>query len=347
LWATDIESTNIPTVGGVDLRTALGVTFPQYFDIKAKGDGSGVLQMDITVLYACTATITGGYFYSDVNGTTGQSTTKSLAAGDVSIYMKTSSNATVFVPGLTKIRSGNASGTNIPALSNMAFSPLINYCSIYSIDNTIGGTLIIPPGCTCFQLTGSNTVSGALTIPSGCTVFTLRGNTTVSGVLTIPSMCTNFVLYGANTVSGTLAIPSSCAAFLLGGSNTVSGTLIIPSGCGSIECSGGNTLSFNLTNTPDATKYIVLNSPAGGNYTYNTSSGQKTWAQGMREVFIRPKSGVWTSAMTDALLIDLSSVTTWTYEKTIDLRGNCGAKTSASSNAVSTLQGNGVTVLTN
>jgi hypothetical protein len=123
--------------------------------------------------------------------------------------------------------------------------------------------------------------------------------------------------------------------------------LIIPSGCGSIECSGNNTLSYNLTNTPDATKYIILNSPNGGNYTYNTSSGQKTWAQGMRNIALRPKAGVWTSAMTDALLIDLSLVTTWTLEKTIDLRGNCGAKTSASSNAVSTLQGNGVTVLTN
>jgi hypothetical protein len=367
LWATDIESTNIPTVGGVDLRMALGVTFPQYFDIKAKGDGSGVLQMSITVLYAGTATITGGYFYDDANGTTGQSTTKSLAAGDVSIYMKTSSTATVFVPGLTKIRNGN-SGTNIPALSNMIFSPLINYFSMYTIDNTIGGTFIISTGCTYFQLSGSNTFSGALAIPSGCTNFILRGNNTVSGTLTIPSSCTYFALYGSNTVSGILSIPSGCTTFMLGGNNTVSGTLTIPSGCTSFECSGSNTvsgtltipsgcayliiggnntMSYNLANTPDATKYITLSSANGGNYTYNTSSGQKTWAQGMRNVTLRPKAGVWTSAMTDALLIDLSSVTSWTNEKTIDLRGNCGARTSASSNAVSTLQGNGVTVLTN
>jgi hypothetical protein len=206
---------------------------------------------------------------------------------------------------------------------------------------------MIPPGCTYFQLTGSNTVSGALTIPSSCTFFTLRGNTTVSGTFTIPSVCTTFALYGSNTVSGTLTIPNGITVFLLGGNNTVSGTLTIPAGCTSIECSGSNTLSYNLTNMPDATKYIILNSPSGGNYTYNSSSGQKTWAQGLREIYVRPKSGVWTSAMTDALLIDLSSVTSWSTEKTIDLRGNCGAKTSASSNAVSTLQGNGVTVLTN
>jgi hypothetical protein len=358
----------MPTVGGVDLRTALGVTFPQYFDIKAKGDGSGVLQMNITVLYAGTATITGGYFYDDVNGTTGQSTTKSLAAGDVSIYMKTASTATVFVPGLIKIRSGGTSGTNIPALSNILLSPLINYINISSIDNSVGGTLMIPPGCTYFQLTGSNTVSGALTIPSSCTFFTLRGNTTVSGTFTIPSVCTTFALYGSNTVSGTLTIPNGITVFLLGGNNTVSGTLTIPAGCTSFECSGNNTISgtltipsgcsyfvlsgnntisYNLANTPDATKYIYLSSANGGNYTYNTSSGQKTWAQNMQYIYVRPKSGVWTSAMTDALLIDLSSVTSWSGLKTIDLRGNCGAKTSASSNAVTTLQNNGVTVYTN
>jgi hypothetical protein len=368
LWATDIESTNIPTVGGVDLRTALGVTFPQYFDIKAKGDGSGVLQMNITVLYAGTATITGGLFYTDITGTSAGTTSISLVAGDNSIYMKTSSSATIFVPGLTKIRTGGTSGTNIPALSNILLSPLINYINISNIDNSVGGTLMIPPGCTYFQLTGSNIVSGTLTIPSSCTYFVLRGNNAVSGVLTIPSVCTNFALYGNNTVSGTLTIPNGITVFLLGGNNTVSGTLAIPSGCTSFECSGNNTVSgtltipsgcayfvisgnntvsYNLANTPDATKYIYLSSANGGNYTYNTSSGQKTWAQGMREVYVRPKAGVWTSAMTDALLIDLSSVTSWSTEKTIDLRGNCGARTSASSNAVSTLQNNGVTVLTN
>jgi hypothetical protein len=134
---------------------------------------------------------------------------------------------------------------------------------------------------------------------------------------------------------------------LLVNNNTVSGTLIVPSGCTSLEISGNNTVSYNLANMPDATKYIVLSSPNGGNYTYNTSSGSKTWAQGIRQINIRPKPGVWTSAMTDAFLIDLSAVTSWIIEKTIDLRGNCGARTTASDNAVATLLGYGVTVLTN
>jgi hypothetical protein len=67
----------------------------------------------------------------------------------------------------------------------------------------------------------------------------------------------------------------------------------------------------------------------------------------MREVYLRPVAGVFTSAMTDALLISLSGQSVWTIEKIIDLRGNCGARTSSSDSAVAKLQGYGVTVLTN
>jgi hypothetical protein len=194
---------------------------------------------------------------------------------------------------------------------------------------------------------GNNAVSGTLSIPPQCTNFQLYGNNAVSGTLLIPSACTDFELKGNNTVSGTLTIPANCTTFQLGGNNTVSGALVIPSGCTYFYLIGNNTVSYNLTNMPDATKYVTLSSSNGGIYTYNTTSGQKTWAQNMRYLYIRPKAGVWTSAMTDALLIDLSLVTSWTNEKIIDLRGNCGARTTASNNAVSTLQNNGVTVLTN
>ena len=85
-----------------------------------------------------------------------------------------------------------------------------------------------------------------------------------------------------------------------------------------------------------------------GNYTYNLTSGSKVFASGMSKIFIRPKTATWTSAMTDALLIDLLTVgNTWTDEKTVDLRGNCGARTVASDAAVATLTSYGVTVLTN
>jgi len=94
---------------------------------------------------------------------------------------------------------------------------------------------------------------------------------------------------------------------------------------------------------------LTLISVGGSNtMIYNTSSGGHTWPSGTREVYIQPGStGVFTSAMTDAILIDLSSVTTWGTEKVVNLRGNCGARTSASNTAVTTLTGNGVSVSTN
>jgi hypothetical protein len=68
----------------------------------------------------------------------------------------------------------------------------------------------------------------------------------------------------------------------------------------------------------------------------------------MNRIRIAPKTATWTSAMTDALLIDLLTVgDTWINEKLIDLRGNCGARTSASDAAVATLTSYGVSVLTN
>jgi hypothetical protein len=55
-----------------------------------------------------------------------------------------------------------------------------------------------------------------------------------------------------------------------------------------------------------------------------------------------------TATQVDNLLIALSSVTTWTNEKLVDLQepGNA-ARTSASDAAVATIQSRGATVLTN
>jgi hypothetical protein len=68
----------------------------------------------------------------------------------------------------------------------------------------------------------------------------------------------------------------------------------------------------------------------------------------MQTVSISPGSpGTFTSAMVDALLIDLANVSSWINTKQVSLRGNCGARTAASNAAVATLQGKGVTVNTN
>jgi hypothetical protein len=109
---------------------------------------------------------------------------------------------------------------------------------------------------------------------------------------------------------------------------------------------GNNTITGNIYNLPANIAYIDLEGKNSVTFT-NSSQSPKVWASGMRNVILRPSAGVFTSAMTDALLISLSGQSVWTMEKTIDLRGNCGARTSASDSAVATLQSYGVTVSTN
>lgn len=72
-----------------------------------------------------------------------------------------------------------------------------------------------------------------------------------------------------------------------------------------------------------------------------------TWIS-IPNMVLRPKAASFTSAMTDQLLIDLSTATIPDFTgKTIDLRGNCGAKTAASNGAVAIITGGGGIVLTN
>jgi major membrane immunogen (membrane-anchored lipoprotein) len=148
------------------------------------------------------------------------------------------------------------------------------------------------------------------------------GRTAFGGdISTILSM-TDLVITGSNTVSGSIAGLTSLTFLVITGSNTVSGSIAGLTSLTYLALYGYNTV------------------------TYNTSSG-RVWPAGTRYIYVSPGSaGVWTSEMTDAILID-SSGTTWSSEKSIDLQGYCGGRTSASDAAVLILTGLGVSVLTN
>ena len=74
----------------------------------------------------------------------------------------------------------------------------------------------------------------------------------------------------------------------------------------------------------------------------------KTWVNNQNSIVIVVPSGGLISAEVDQLLIDASSVATWTGDKIINLTGAGNqARTSASDAAVATLTGKGVTVSTN
>lgn len=155
------------------------------------------------------------------------------------------------------------------------------------------------------------------------------------------------------------ALPKSVETLMISGDNTVTGNLSDIRSATSVEIRGNSVIGGDLKFLRDAT-YIwvagsntvygdlsVLNSPnyvtlQGANtITYSGSSWPTTT---MRQVYVRGASSIATADI-DALLIALAAtVTTWTNERTVNLKG---ARTSASDAAYSTLQGRGVAVTVN
>jgi hypothetical protein len=293
---------------------------------RKSGDGSGISTINITSSIDTTVTITNGYLYADSAGN-GQTTS-------------------------INITHNVATDINFKVIGNNGFISTQNVIRInYFIDHTNSpipyfSTSNLPAGLTYFSWVGNNTGTGDIAnLPAGLTLFHWSGSNTGTGdIASLPAGLTIFIWEGNNTGSGNITnLPAGLTYFSWGGSNTGTGDIAnLPAGLAYLIWYGNNTASGNLANLPAGLTYIYL----VGNNTV-TFSGTRTWAQNMTLIYLRPAAGVFTSAMTDNLLISLSGQSSWTGDKKIDLRGNCGARTSASDSAVAKLQSYGVTVLTN
>ena len=206
----------------------------------------------------------------------------------------------------------------------------------------------LPSVMTYFRCTGSNTVTGNIAdLPAVMTSFTCTGSNTVTGnIADLPAVMTSFTCTGSNTVTGNIAdLPAVMTYFFCIGSNTVTGNIAdLPAVMTSFYCDGSNTITGNIADLPSVMTYFRC---TGSNTINNYTSG-RTWANNQLSFFIRQATGYGLdSTEVDNLLIDLANVSAWTGTKTIDIRGVNAARTSASNAAVATLQGKGVTVLTN
>ena len=96
------------------------------------------------------------------------------------------------------------------------------------------------------------------------------------------------------------------------------------------------TLTANLSTSCLTTGNLYLwLSGTGIAVTYPTT---RTWPTTMRGIYLRPKSGSMVTADVDRLFIDVDATcTTASGEKILDARGDCGAVTSASSAARTSL----------
>ena len=277
--------------------------------VQQSGDGSASTTMSVYTLIATTATITGGTF-------SGGLTTMAIPARTNTnvIFSLSLSKGLIQIKGLSKINSVTTP-TNAPILAREAAWVLPSVMTYFSCggSNTLSGVLSLPFVMTTFICTGSNTLSGVLSLPSVMTYFSCGGSNTLSGVLSLPSVMTYFICTGSNTLSGVLSLPSVMTRFQCTGSNTLSGVLSLPSVMTYFECGGSNTLTGVLSLPSVMTSFECY----GSNTLTYPSAGVNVFSTTFRRFYIRTQS-TWTSAMTDAVLIDAAAtITTASDEKII------------------------------
>lgn len=373
------------------------------------GNANGVAKLVVTSNGQQYIKITGGYFYNDINGNTGQSITKSLSNGINTIYFKCSTNCYINFGAITKINSYDASPIDAPCCVGLSFLSNLDYISIYGNNtihntgadslssyitfynlhgsNTIDSIPVLPNSLITYILNGKNTVSNLYSYGSNIKIFELGGYNTIPSLPAFPSSLENLSLGGYNTISSIPSLPTGIKYITIGGYNTISSMptisstsleLIIidgynvitsiptlpstikeigifgrnivsfmptlPSGITNVRIAGYNSITFNVAGIPNSVQHIELASQYG-DYIYNTTPGKSWVGSVLTTMIISPKINSMTSAMVDSLLIDLNTKS-WGIGY-IYLAGNCAPRTSASNAAVSNIQSQGATVITN
>ena len=210
--------------------------------------------------------------------------------------------------------------------------------SIYTLIATTatitGGTF--SNGLTTLSIPAKTNTSVVFSLSSTVGLILIKGMTKINSV-TVPS---NAPIPVRDAV---WLLPSVMTYFVCGGNNTLSGVLSLPSVMTDFTCIGNNTLSGVLS-LPSVMKYLTS---TGNNTLTYPSVGTNVFPTTFQRFYIRPQS-TWTSTMTDAVLIDAAATITTAFgDKVFDIRGNAGARTSASDSAKAYLESIGFTILTN
>ena len=159
---------------------------------------------------------------------------------------------------------------------------------------------------------------------------------------------TSIVVDICPAVSSSLnALHENVSEVFAGGCSALSGSIsgYLPSGLTTLRCWACFGVTGNVADLPSAVTYFHAD---GCLVTYNTTEGGREWADNVSFIYLSPyNTGVFTSPMADALLIDLADTATFAGSKSINIVGNCGAPTAAAYDAIASLIAQGVTVNTN
>jgi len=215
-------------------------------------------------------------------------------------------------------------------------------------DNTTSGLVDnLPVNMTFYYNLGNNTTTGLIdNLPVNMTFYYNNGQNTTSGL--VDNLPVNLITYrneGQNTTTGLIDnLPVNLTLYYNLGQNTTSGLIDnLPANLTLYRNEGSNTTSGLVDNLP---VNLTFYSNLGQNTTTYSLTTGRFWVADQNFHYLRASN--MTSTMIDNYLIDLSGQATWTGSRLVDVRVAGGvAPTAASSAAISTLQGIGVTVLTN
>ena len=174
------------------------------------------------------------------------------------------------------------------------------------------------------------------------TALVCAGCSLVGGSISAaPAGLTYLVCWGCPLIDGSISeAPAGLIYLSCGGCSLIGGLISeAPAGLTALDCVGCSLIGGSISEAPSGLTTLAC---GGCPITYDTPG--RVWAPNFEYLSVNPsETGIFTSAMTDACLIDLSS-TTFAGAKTINLAGNCGAPTSAADDASDTLLALGVTV---
>jgi hypothetical protein len=308
------------------------------FMLTSTGTGSGVSTLRIQASSNITATLSGtGRFYTDAAGTTGESTTWSIATGALrTIYIKVpSGSSNLIFSDRRKITAwGNSSNDGWTSSTNAATiaKSVWDMPNILTIrvdgNNTLGYSLNeLPMTVTYMRILGTNSIGGD-TIPTSMTTFYLGGSTDATlNTDDVPSGCTNFTFQStAGTMNGNLSSLSDNSVLV------------------NFGVTAPNDITGDINSLPTSITYFYLS----GNCKVNAYTSGHTWSNSMNYFLLRQATSYGLDQTeVDNLIIDLNG-SSWTSGagKTLNIIAPNAARSSSSDAAVTALQGKGVTVTT-
>ena len=332
-----------------------------------KNNTTGVSKLTINIPYNQTVNIQNGFLYDDINGNSGQTTSKSLITGINILYFKCTTISYLYFYYVDKIIDFTTT-YNSPKCDSISFISDLIYIYLWGNNSITGSITNLSNNITTFSIAGDSniislptlpntlqdlclygskeTISTIPTLPVNLLNLTVMGRNTIHTIPTLPPTLIKLEIWGYNTINVLPTLPSTLIALDIQGYNTINDMPTLSSNIEHVYIGGNNSIGYNIANIPNNIKVIQLSSNVG-NYTYNQTTG-KSWSNSyIYNITIRPKINVWTSNMTDSLLIDLVSSKRINGSTTIDISGNCGARTSASDTAINTLRSRGAIIITN